>query len=112
MAATKDATERLERQKATESQRRERELGEARALASRLEKAQVTVKVRVGKDGKLFGSVTNADVASALKQQHDIALDRRKIEFPDPIRGMGQSSFQVRLHPDVVAKIPLMVTSG
>jgi large subunit ribosomal protein L9 len=94
--ATRGAQDQVDRQKATESKREERELADARALAVRLEAAQVVLKLRSGKDGKLFGAVTNADVASALKQQHGITLDRRKI----------------KLHREVTARIPLMVASA
>jgi len=72
----------------------------------------VVLKLRSGEDGKLFGAVTNADVASALKQQHGITLDRRKIEFDEPVKAMGPGSAQVKLHREVTARIPLMVTSA
>lgn len=110
--ATKGAEAQVERQKATAVQREERELAEARDLAKRLEGAQVTLKLRSGKDGKLFGAVTNADVASALKQQHGITLDRRKIEFDEPVKAMGPGTAHVKLHRDVTARIPLMVTTA
>lgn len=112
VAATAGALERQQRQKAQEQRRQNKELQEAQALAARLEGAQVVLKLRTGKDGKLFGAVTNADVASALKQQHGITLDRRKIEFAEPVRALGPAACQVRLHRDVLAKIPLMVTGG
>jgi large subunit ribosomal protein L9 len=110
--ATRGAEARVEREKATAVQRGQRELADAKALASRLEAAQVVLKVRSGKDGKLFGAVTNADVASALKQQHGITLDRRKIEFDEPVRAMGPGTAHVKLHTEVTARIPLMVTSA
>lgn len=110
--ATRGAVDRIDRQRATAVQREKRELDDARTLATRLSAAQVTLKLRVGKDGKLFGAVTNADVASALKQQHGITLDRRKIEFPEPVKAMGPATAQVRLHREVSAGIPLMVTSA
>lgn len=112
VAATAGALERQQRQKAQEQRRQTKELQEAQALAARLEALQVVLKLRTGKDGKLFGAVTNADVASALKQQHGITLDRRKIEFAEPVRALGPATCQVRLHREVLAKIPLMVTSG
>jgi len=111
-AATKGAVDRIDRQRATAVQPEERELEEARTLATRLASAQVILKLRSGKDGKLFGAVTNADVASALKQQHGITLDRRKIEFPEPVKAMGPATAQVRLHREVSATIPLMVSSA
>jgi large subunit ribosomal protein L9 len=111
-AATRGAEAQVERQKATTVQREQRELAEARELAKKLEGSQVVLKLRSGKDGKLFGAVTNADVASALKQQHGIALDRRKIEFDEPVKAMGAGAAHVKLHHDVTARIPLMVTSA
>ena len=110
--ATRGAQEQVDRRKVTETKREERELADARALAVRLEAAQVVLKLRSGKDGKLFGAVTNADVASALKQQHGISLDRRKIEFEQPVKAMGPGSAHVKLHREVTAKIPLMVSSA
>lgn len=110
--ATRGAQQQVDRQKATTVQREQRELADAKALALRLEVAQVVLKLRSGKDGKLFGAVTNADVASALKQQHGITLDRRKIEFDEPVRAMGPGAAQVKLHREVSARIPLMVTSA
>lgn len=110
--ASRGAQEQVDRRKATETKREERELADAKALAVRLEAAQVVLKLRSGKDGKLFGAVTNADVASALKQQHGITLDRRKIEFEQPVKAMGPGSAHVKLHRDVTARIPLMVSSA
>jgi large subunit ribosomal protein L9 len=110
--ATRGARERVDREKATSVQREQRELTDAKALAMRLEAAQVVLKLRSGKDGKLFGAVTNADVAAALKQQHGITLDRRKIEFEQPVKAMGPGSAHVKLHRDVTARIPLMVASA
>ena len=110
--ATRGAQQQIEREKATATQREQRELTEAKSLAAKLEAAQVVLKLRSGKDGKLFGAVTNADVASALKQQHGITLDRRKIEFEEPVRAMGPGAAHVKLHREVTARIPLMVTSA
>ena len=110
--ATKGAQEQVDRVKATAVQRENRELDDAKALAVKLEAMQVILKLRSGKDGKLFGAVTNADVASALKQQHGIALDRRKIEFEEPVKAMGPGTAHVKLHREVTARIPLMVTSA
>jgi large subunit ribosomal protein L9 len=110
--ASRGAEAQLERQKSTAAQREQRELADARELASKLESAQVVLKLRSGKDGKLFGAVTNADVAAALKQQHGIVLDRRKIEFEEPVKAMGPGSAHVKLHHEVTARIPLMVTSA
>src|SRR5438067_12838038 len=110
--ATKGAQQQVDRAKATTVQREQRELDEAKALAVKLEAVQVVLKLRSGKDGKLFGAVTNADVASALKQQHGIVVDRRKIEFAEPVRALGPGAASIKVHQQVTARIPLMVTTG
>lgn len=109
--ATRDTVEHFQRQKASAARRLEKELQEARALATQLASAQIVLALRTGKDGKPFGSITTADVASALKQQHRITLDRRKISLPEPVRGLGPATCQVKLHREVTAQIPLMVTT-
>jgi large subunit ribosomal protein L9 len=112
LAATSDAVERLERQKVSTVQRQEKEVEQARELKTKLESVQVILKVRTGKDGKLFGAVTNADVASALKQQHGITFDRRRIEFAEPVKTLGPATSEIKLHQQVVAQIPLLITNG
>lgn len=110
--ATPATLQAIEREKATAERRTQKDLADARALAAQLESTQLVIKVETGKEGKLFGSVTDADVASALKQQRDISIDRRKIEFPEPVRGLGPAVCEVKLHPQVTARIPLMVTAA
>lgn len=110
--ATRETVEHLQRQKAGAARRQEKELEEVRALAGQLATEPVVLKLRTGKDGKPFGAITTADVVSALKQQRGITLDRRKLDFPQPVRGLGPASVQAKLHREVTAEIPLMVTTG
>jgi large subunit ribosomal protein L9 len=110
--ASHGALEAIEREKATADRRAQKELADARALAAQLESTPIVLKVKTGKEGKLFGSVTNADVASALKQQKNISIDRRKIVFPEPVRGLGPATCDIKLHAEVTAHVPLMVTSA
>ncbi len=109
--ATRDTVEHFQRQKASAARRLEKELQQARALAAQLASAQIVLALRTGKDGKPFGAITTADVASGLKQQHGITLDRRKISFSEPVRGLGPATCLVKLHREVTAQIPLMVTT-
>jgi large subunit ribosomal protein L9 len=110
--ASHGALQAVDREKATAERRTQKELADARTLAAQLESIQLVLKMKTGKEGKLFGSVTNAHVASALKQQREISIDRRKIEFTEPIRGLGPAMAEIKLHPQVTARVPLMVTSG
>ena len=110
--ATRGTLQAIEREKSTAERRTQKELTDARVLAAQLESTQLVLKVKTGKDGKLFGSVTNADVASALKQQRNINIDRRKIVFPEPVRGLGPAICEIKVHAQVTARVPLMVTSA
>ncbi len=104
--------------KQAEDMRRARAAAEARARAhaeeikSALEGSSVSVVAKVGKEGKLFGSVTAADIASALETQKEIRIDRKQIELKEPIRQTGDYEVEVRLHPEVVCKISVSVTGG
>ena len=97
--------------------RRARDLREASARASAQTVAEVlgaktfTVKAKAGNEGRLFGSVTAADIASALAAQAGVELDRKKI-VADPIRTTGSHTATVRLHADVECTVKLSVVPG
>jgi large subunit ribosomal protein L9 len=78
-------------------------LTESQQLAERLGQLEITIPARVGEQGRLFGSVTNSDVAAALKEQHGIEIDRRDIEL-EPIRALGTHTVEVRLSGQVHAQ--------
>ena len=81
---------------------------QAELLAKKMETVSVTLAVSVGEGDKMFGSVTNQDVADALvKQGYDI--DRKKIVLDDPIKALGIYSVPIKLHPDVEVKIKVWV---
>lgn len=81
-----------------------RRLSESQQLAARLGELEITIPARVGEQGRLFGSVTNSDVATALKEQHGIEIDRRAIEL-EPIRALGTHTVEVRLGGQVHAQV-------
>lgn len=89
--------------------RREREEREMRALAERLAGLTCTVAVQVGEEDRLFGSVTSADIAEALKAQ-GVEVDRRKILLEEPIRQLGSFAVPVRLAPGIEASLTVVVT--
>lgn len=79
------------------------------ALKETLEKTQVTVKVKCGATGKVFGSVTNKEISEALSKQ-GIDVDKKKIET-DTIKAIGLYEIKVRLHPTVVAKLKVDIVA-
>ncbi len=84
----------------------------ARAVRDALEAAPVRVEVRAGAGGRLFGSVTTADIADAVVASGGPAVDRRKIEVSAPIKALGAHKVSVRLHEDVVAHLALEVVGA
>ena len=95
--------------KATEAHKAQRNLDEARVLASQIAKVTVTMYVRVGENGKLFGSVVAKDVAEALIKQTGLTVDRRKVELKEPVKALGNYKAVVKLHTDVTAEFTVEV---
>lgn len=83
---------------------------EAQALSEKLMAGRVLVRVRVGEAGKLYGSVSTANIVDSLVEK-GIELDRRKIVLGDPIRALGEYELEVKLHPDVETTLSLAVVS-
>jgi large subunit ribosomal protein L9 len=82
---------------------------EAQALADEIGNKTVVVRLKVGAEDKAFGSITNQDVAAALKAQHRVDIDRHKIDM-EPIKTLGEHQVSLRLHRDVTAQVNLIVT--
>jgi large subunit ribosomal protein L9 len=102
--ADKGALAKLDAQHKARERRDAQELADARALAARLEAAKLIVKAKAGENGKLFGAVTNADVAAAISQALSIAVDKHKIELARQIKALGSYPIEVKLYRNVVAK--------
>lgn len=89
-----------------------RDLDQARAVAAQLSGLGVRLPTRAGAGGRLFGSVTAADIAEAVKQAGGPNLDKRRIELPGPIKTVGAHQVNVRLHPEVVATVGVDVVAA
>jgi len=81
----------------------------ARELKAKLEQQPVVVEAKAGPTGRLYGSVTTADVAAALQKQLGTSLDRRDLEISEPVRQVGSYQVSARLHPSVSASVTLDV---
>lgn len=111
--ANKSSVSALEGQKKAEEKKAEEELAEAKELKAFLEKEEsvITLSAKSGEDGRLFGSVTSKQVADQLKKQHKVKLDKRKIDLKEPIRALGFTKMDVRLHPEVTATLTVHVVA-
>jgi large subunit ribosomal protein L9 len=102
-------------QKQADAMRRNREAQERRnreaseALAQRLAGGTVEIKARAGEGGKLFGSVTAADIASAVEAQFGVEIDRRRLDLDEPLKELGVADVRVRLDAEVDATVRVAV---
>ena len=85
------------------------DLGSAKDVKGRLEGLQVTLPVRAGEAGRLFGSVTVGDIVEAVSRAGGPQVDKRRIEIGSPIKTVGSHQVTVRLHPEVAATVSLEV---
>src|SRR5437773_8190634 len=92
------------RLEAAENERR----GAAQGLAEKLEQVSLTFSARVGEEGKLFGSVTSADIAQQLEQQ-GFHIEKRQIDLHEPIKALGVYRIPIRLHADVKPEVRVWV---
>jgi large subunit ribosomal protein L9 len=95
----------------SEEIRQQKERAEAEKAGKKLDGAIVEIKAKAGESGKLFGSVTSIDIANALKKSFGLSVDRKKIIMTGPIKSIGESTVEVRLHPGVSARLKVRVTS-
>lgn len=72
----------------------------------------MTVSIRVGESGKTFGSVSSKELAEAVKEQLGIEVDRKKMNLAQPIRELGTTTVEIRLHPQVSASLRVNVTEA
>lgn len=109
-AASEANMRRLEEERERAEERARRDFLEARRRAAQVEGLSLTFPVRAGEDGKLFGSVTNADIAEQANASGlDFELDRRLIQLEEPLKELGVFAVGVRLHPEVEVELEVRV---
>ena len=107
--ATKGNLKQLEERRHNIAKREEKRLADAAALKEVLESKPVTVDARIGEEGQLFGSVTGAMIADAVKQQFDVEIDRRRIARSHAIKMAGRHEVEVDLYRDINATVTVLV---
>ncbi|HDA8649267.1 50S ribosomal protein L9 [Staphylococcus aureus] len=103
--ATPSNLKQLELQKKRAKQERQQEIEDAKALKETLSNIEVEVSAKTGEGGKLFGSVSTKQIAEALKAQHDIKIDKRKMDLPNGIHSLGYTNVPVKLDKEVEGTI-------
>ena len=110
--ATPGAAKEIERKKAAEHAREMERQAEAELKARQLRGKVITVKAKCGAQGRLYGSITGAEVAQSLQDQYQVTVDKRKIDLSEAIRTVGEYEALVRLYPEITAKMTVRVVAG
>lgn len=108
--ATDENIEALQLQQAQQKADEVKELADAKALKERIDFRAIKLPVKVGESGKLFAKVNTKMIADAFKDQHDIVIDKRKIQLAEKIESLGTYKVEIKLHKDVTATFEVMVT--
>lgn len=109
LLANEKNTKALEHAKRQLDYKKNRVLEQAKALAAKIEAITVSLVHQAGEEGKLFGSVTNMELAEYLQAQ-GIEIDRKRIVLADPIKQLGEYSVAVKIHPEVAANLKVVVS--
>ena len=99
----------LKLKKANEEKRKKEIYEEAKAFAELINKKPIVVKIKSGEGGKTFGSISTKEIATAVKEQFDIDIDRKKLQLSDPIKSAGSYTIVAKLHPQVSADLKIVV---
>ena len=102
----------LKLKKAHEDKLAAQRLEEAKAFAEELKKVQVTLKIKAGEGGKLFGSISSKEIAQAAKEQQGLDIDKKKLVLPEPLKTFGTHQVPLKLHKDVTAKLTVKIVEA
>jgi large subunit ribosomal protein L9 len=110
-AATEGALKSIGQMKAAENKRKEKAREEAQALAAKLADMTLVIKAKAGENGRLFGAVTNKQIAEELEKQ-GFRIDKRQIELDEPIRTLGVTRVTLRLYPEVKGELNVHIVEA
>lgn len=101
----------IERQKQVLDKKKADEKERAQQLKARLEDLTVTIPVKTGESGRLFGSITSKDIGEVLEKMHGITVDRRRIEIKTPLKNLGVHPVTLKLHPEITVTLSINITA-
>lgn len=110
--ATEGNMKDLAAKKRGEAKRAEEQLEAARQLKEEIEKHTVNVSIKVGSNGRTFGSVSGKEIAEAAKAQTGIEIDKKKLLLESPLKELGTATVELKLHPLVTAALKVNVKEG
>lgn len=110
--ASKGSLALLEQQRKAKARRDAEAVASAEALGKQLEGLLLSVPAKAGGNGRLFGAVTNGDVAEAISRELGVDIDRHKIEVPDNIKSLGSYPVEIKLGKNILAKTTVKVVAA
>ena len=110
--ATEGNVRSLEKQKAVAAEKKAAEKAAAQAQAEKIKELAVVIRTKAGDGGKIFGSITSKDIADALKEQHKITVDKKKIQLANPIKMTGEMDVAIKLYPEVSTTLRVKIIAG
>lgn len=105
VVADGQAVKELKEKNKSEEFKSQQEYDSAVLLGKEMEKVNIEIYTKAGEGGRLFGSITSKDIAEQLKKQKDIDVDKRKIILEEPIRTLGSTKVEIKIHPKVTTTI-------
>jgi len=111
MKATKGVVRQADAMRRSREAREARDRESAQALADQLTGRRIALRARAGEGGRLFGSITSADVVDAVREQTGVELDRRKTQLAEPLKELGAVDVPVKLHPEVEVTLTVDVVA-
>ncbi|KNY28640.1 50S ribosomal protein L9 [Pseudobacteroides cellulosolvens] len=109
MEATSSNINVMKNKNESDRMKKERELAKAKELAEKIKEITVVFKAKASEGGKLFGSITNKDVADKLKADFKLDVDKKQIILDDVIKSLGTTEANVKLYPEVSAKLKIKI---
>jgi large subunit ribosomal protein L9 len=96
----------------SEDKKKQNELDTAKAIEAKLKDKEIKILVKTGESGKIFGSVTSKEIAETIKKQFDIDIDKKKIQLKEAIKALGSQKVAIKLHPEVMAQVTIVITQA
>ena len=109
--ATKENLGKLESKNEANKFKKQNEKNEAEEIAKQLKEITLTIKVKAGENGKIFGGVTSKEISENLKNQYKIEVDKKKIEVKETIKNLGRFNINIKLYEGVNAKLNVNITA-
>lgn len=108
--ASKDNLTKLKAKKQSEANKKQAEMEANKELAKKIEKMELTISVKAGDNGKIFGGVTPKEVSDELSNQYKIEIDKKKISLKDAIKNLGRYTAEIKFGDGINAKLTLNIT--